>query len=95
MIKKTVIGLILSLSIIWNPAAAQQDTLRVLAIGNSFSRDAVEQNLHELGTADGVVLIVGNMYIAGCSLERHYNNAVGDAAAYEYCNLHGLWSAQY
>lgn len=71
------------------PAAELQpgDTLRVLAIGNSFSMDAVEQNLHELGAADGVVLIVGDMYIGGCSLERHYNNANGDIADYEYCKV--------
>ena len=30
--------------------ATDADTLRVLAIGNSFSQDAVEQYLHELGS---------------------------------------------
>lgn len=68
-------------------AGAQPDTLRVLAVGNSFSRDAVEQNLHELGAADGVVIIVGNMYIPGCSLERHYSNAVDNVPDYEYCKI--------
>ena len=68
-------------------AGAQPDTLRVLAVGNSFSRDAVEQNLHELGAADGLVIIVGNMYIPGCSLERHYNNAVDNVPDYEYCKI--------
>ena len=52
--------------------AVQKDTLRILAIGNSFSQDAVEQNLHEIAKADGQELIIGNMYIGGCSLERHY-----------------------
>ena len=47
------------------------DTLRLLCIGNSFTEDAVEQNLHEIAAADGHVLIVGNMYIGGCSLEKH------------------------
>ena len=28
-----------------------QDVIRVLAIGNSFSEDVVEQHLHELGKA--------------------------------------------
>jgi len=87
MIKKIVFALILSMSVILNSLAAQTDTLRVLAIGNSFSRDAVEQNLYDLGAADGVVLIIGNMYIAGCTLERHYNNVSGNAAAYEYCKI--------
>lgn len=68
-------------------AFAQKDTLRILAIGNSFSQDAVEQNLHEIGAADGKVLIVGDMYIPGCSLERHFNNARDDEHAYQYCKV--------
>ncbi len=32
-------------------AYAQQKTVRILAIGNSFSQDAVEQYLHELAEA--------------------------------------------
>lgn len=82
--------IIISLLLVFISAAtamAQKDTLRVLAIGNSFSMDAVEQNLHELGEADGVVLIIGDMYIGGCSLERHYKNSVNNAADYEYCKI--------
>ena len=60
------------------------DTLRLLCIGNSFTEDAVEQNLHEIAAADGHVLIVGNMYIGGCSLEKHWHNAERDSAAYGY-----------
>ena len=33
---------------------AQQKTVRILAIGNSFSQDAVEQYLHELAEAEGI-----------------------------------------
>lgn len=58
--------------------------LRILAIGNSFSQDAVEQYLYELFAASGKKVIIGNLYIGGCSLERHYNNINNDAAAYEY-----------
>ena len=79
--------MLVALGLGWGLQAQPKDTLRVLAIGNSFSMDAVEQNLHELGAADGVVLIVGDMYIGGCSLERHYNNSVGDVADYEYCKV--------
>ena len=46
--------------------AARPDTLRILAIGNSFSEDAVEQNLADLARADGNCAIIGNLYIAGC-----------------------------
>lgn len=58
--------------------------IRVLAIGNSFSQDAVEQYLYELAAAQGDSLIIGNAYIGGCSIDRHYNNLLGDSALYEY-----------
>lgn len=60
------------------------DTLRILAIGNSFSEDAVENNLWELLDAAGIPAVVANLYIGGCTLERHYNNSVADAPAYRY-----------
>lgn len=60
------------------------EPIRILAIGNSFSQDAVEQNLHELAAAEGIETIVANMYIGGCSLERHVENARHDRSAYAY-----------
>jgi hypothetical protein len=60
------------------------DTIRLLAIGNSFSEDAVEQNLYELAKAEGVELIIGNMYIGGCTVATHVANARNDAPAYQY-----------
>ena len=68
-------------------AATEKDTLRVLAIGNSFSQDAVEQNLHELGKSVGYTIIIGNMYIGGCPLDRHVRNARNDAPTYVYCKI--------
>ncbi len=59
-------------------------TIKVLAIGNSFSEDAIEQNLHELGKAAGDELIIGNLYIGGCPLKRHWDNAENDRPAYRY-----------
>jgi beta-glucosidase len=63
---------------------AKDDVVHILAIGNSFSEDAVEQNLYELAAADGQRTIIANMYIGGCPLERHLNNAKKDAADYRY-----------
>ena len=63
---------------------AQQKTVRILAIGNSFSQDAVEQYLHELAEAEGISTIIGNMFIGGYSLERHVKNARDNAPAYAY-----------
>ena len=80
--KKVAILLLLAISL---PAwAAQRDTLRILAIGNSFSQDALEQNLWELFDAEGIPVIIGNLYIGGCTLQRHYNNSLGNIPDYRY-----------
>lgn len=59
-------------------------SIRILAIGNSFSEDAVEQNLYELFKEDGTEAVIGNMYIGGCDLQKHWNNANSNNAAYSY-----------
>lgn len=82
--KKTIIAGLLLLFSVAVLARPQRDTVRILAIGNSFSQDAVEQNLYELAKADGITLVIGNAYIGGCSLERHVMNSRTDAAAYAY-----------
>ena len=63
--------------------------LCILAIGNSFSQDAVEQYLWELFDAAGIEAMIGNMYIGGCPLEKHWSNAQSDAAAYAYRKVVG------
>ena len=65
-------------------AAQEQRTLRVLAIGNSFSEDAVEQYLWNLGHEAGVDMIIGNAYRGGWSLSAHWNDARSRAADTEY-----------
>lgn len=60
------------------------ETIRVLAIGNSFSQDAVEQNLYELALAQGDTLIIGNAYIPGCQIDLHVENFETDRPAYSY-----------
>lgn len=64
--------------------AGEDGIVRILAIGNSFSQDAVENYLHELADSAGFTTIIANMYIGGSSLETHYDNAVGDLGAYSY-----------
>ena len=56
--------------------------MNILAIGNSFSQDATTY-LPQLAKADGVDLTVINLYIGGCSLERHYKNIMADAPEYD------------
>ena len=69
---------------VWNPDTDGDGTIRLLAIGNSFSADAVEQELYPLFAAAGKKIVIGNLYIAGCPLEKHASNAASDAAAYSY-----------
>ncbi|KKX48971.1 DUF4886 domain-containing protein [Sphingobacterium sp. IITKGP-BTPF85] len=58
--------------------------IRILAIGNSFSEDAIENNLFELANARGKKIVIGNLYIGGAPLELHVKNALGDSSAYSY-----------
>ena len=57
--------------------------MKILAIGNSFSRDATAY-LHQLLDSCGVENTVVNLYIGGCSLERHWRNIEQNRAEYEY-----------
>ena len=61
-----------------------QDTIRLLCIGNSFSWDAVEQELAPLAAAAGQPILIGNLYYGGCSLAQHYTFLLADTAAYSY-----------
>ncbi len=55
--------------------------MNILAIGNSFSQDATRY-LHDIARGEGVKLEVVNLYIGGCSLDRHFRNMMGDKKAY-------------
>lgn len=64
--------------------APSDGILRILAIGNSFSQDAVEQYLYELFDAAGQKVIIGNLFIGGCTLETHYKNMQSGEGKYYY-----------
>lgn len=68
------------------PVAEPEDdgVLRILAIGNSFSQDAVEQYLYELFDAAGQKAVIGNLYIGGCTLETHHANMLSGEGKYKY-----------
>lgn len=63
---------------------AQDKVLKILAIGNSFSEDGIENYLYDLAKADGQQIIIGNMYIGGASVELHVKNSREDKASYSY-----------
>ena len=75
----TITLILISLS-----CAFAAEPLKVLAIGNSFSVDAVEQDLHQLAARGGHDLVIGNLYIGGCSIDRHYANMIDDKPEYSY-----------
>ena len=58
--------------------------IRVLCIGNSFSWDAVEQELVPLCDAKGIDVEIHNLYYGGCSLEQHAEFLMRDTAAYSH-----------
>lgn len=61
-----------------------KEGLSVLAIGNSFSEDSVEY-LYQIAADAGIKdILIGNLYIGGCSLEKHYNNASNNSRLYTY-----------
>jgi len=70
-------------------------SLKVLAIGNSFSVDSM-QWIYPIAKDCGVEeIVLGNLYIGGCSLSMHWDNAVHDCAAYIYYkNTDGSWTEE-
>ena len=58
--------------------------IRVLCIGNSFSWDAVEQELVPLCEEKSVQIEVHNLYYGGCSLQQHAEFLLKDTAAYSH-----------
>lgn len=56
---------------------------RILAVGNSFSQDA-SRYLEEITEAAGTPIFQRNLYIGGCSLERHADNIRTGASVYQY-----------
>ena len=62
----------------------KEGIVKILAIGNSFSEDAIENNLYQLAKEAGKEVIIGNLYIGGASLELHLSNALASASSYSY-----------
>lgn len=52
------------------PGQTLPETIKILAIGNSFSADAVEQELYGLFEAAGQKVIIGNLYVRWRSMQR-------------------------
>lgn len=60
------------------------DTLRILGLGNSFTDDGMVRLTEVLDSAGVHNVVLGRMYIGGCSLQRHVEEYARDAPAYVY-----------
>ena len=69
-------------------------TLKILAITSSFGLNTT-QLLYDVAMAEGATeVIVGRLYISGCTLEMHVGNAKTNANAYRYTKISsadGVW----
>ena len=77
---------LMTLCLMATPATARKygETLRILAIGNSFSDDGMEDLpalLEDMGIEN---VELARLYIGGCSLERHVKCYNTQEAAYEF-----------
>ena len=62
----------------------QDSIVRVLAIGNSFSQDAVEQYLWELANEAGIKMVIGNAYRGGQGFQSHWIDVTEANNTFEY-----------
>ena len=63
------------------PSFAQQDTVRILGVGNSWTRDCMRW-LSAIASSAGRPVIVGHAYLGGSTLEQQYHGI--DDATYTY-----------
>lgn len=70
--------------------------LKILAIGNSFSEDAMAHLYYIAKDYGFKEIVLGNLFIGGCSLEMHWDNASNNNESYIYFkNVKGKWTARF
>ncbi len=62
------------------PAASKDKTLRILAVGNSYSVDSL-QYLYQMGKSAGYELVIGNLYHAAQDLAGQWDCWQGEKAS--------------
>src|SRR5690606_32158571 len=70
-------------------AVTERGVVKILAIGNSFTQDAIETNLYELAKAAGVEVVIGSVTKGGSALVTHWQNISQDKADYSYLKIVG------
>ncbi|MDR2836891.1 MAG: DUF4886 domain-containing protein [Bacteroidales bacterium] len=74
---------------LFSQVSQEKRVIKILAIGNSFSSDAVENYMYDLAMEGGDSLVIGNVYFGGCSLQRHLGNATNNLKVYDYRKIVG------
>ena len=92
--KKTLVVLFLVLAGALNAGAAsgltnyslpqEPDTLRILGVGNSFTDDGMMYLPNLLAAAGIHNVVLGRLYIGGCTLERHCKEYENGTTPYVY-----------
>ena len=76
------------------PDKPSKKSIKILAVGNSFSVDAMEHLALILKGEGYESIVLGNLYIGGCSLDTHAANILTGEAAYDfYTNTGVSWSS--
>lgn len=80
---KRIISIIFGVAVLCatTPSFAQQDTLKVLGVGNSWTRDSMRW-LSAIAESAGKPVIVGHAYLGGSTLENQYHGI--DDTTYTY-----------
>lgn len=68
-------------------AEEKADTIKLLAIGNSFSEDSLYY-LREVSLSSGADVAVYHLVIGGSSLEQHWKNASRNLSTYTFVKKH-------
>ena len=63
---------------------AERRQMKILAVGNSFTVDAVQDDLVPMAAADSIDLIIGYPYKGGTSLKQHLQYITADSTIYNY-----------
>ena len=77
----------------YNVAVEKATTLKVLMIGNSYADDTRYYVPWMAEALDFEEVIIGSLYIGGCSVKTHYLNTVDNLAAYDFrCYENNRWN---
>ena len=81
---KLILAGVMAMSV--TPAFAQQDTLRILGVGNSWTRDSMRW-LSAIASSAGRPVIVGHAYLGGSTLEQQYRGIDDTTFTYRHRNI--------